>query len=539
MKAILIVILLMVLLQQGSASDTNWLLQDTDYWIHQGTKDLKEALERPTIGGRAKNVIIFLGDGMGLSTVTATRIYKGQLEGGLGEEALMTFEKFPSTGLAKTYNVDKQVPDSAGTATAIFSGVKSKFYMVGFDVKALYNECDQEINQNSAVTSIMKWAQDAGKSTGFVTTTRVTHATPAALYAHVNHRDWECDGSIPAKELHCTKDIARQLVEDEPGRGFQVIMGGGWNALGTTKIEDEDESCIRLDGRNLINDWKKMRAAEKVKYQYVYDTESLMGLNTSDIDYLLGVFSPGHLQYNSLRDRSPKGQPSLVNMTSQAMKILQKNENGYVLMVEGGRIDHAHHENYARLALQEGVEFDAAIQLVMSFVDTRETLVVVTADHSHTFTINGYPPRGNDILGLANYSKLNYSYETLTYANGPSYHYHRLDGFTEPNNTWRNVAVDDTRGRPYYQHFSPMYMDDETHAGEDVPIYAIGPHAHLLQGVHEQSYIAHVISYSACIGPHRSLCNNYTSGATEINVWALLPLLTINFIFAIKYQLVC
>ncbi|XP_046405831.1 alkaline phosphatase 4-like isoform X2 [Ischnura elegans] len=506
--------------------------------MRQGAQDLHEALDRSAVGGRARNVIIFVGDGMGLSTVTATRIYKGQQRGHMGEETRLSFDKFPSLGLAKTYNINKQVPDSAGTATAIFSGVKSKFYMVGFDVNAPYNKCDRAINEKSAVTSLMKWAQDAGKSTGFVTTTRVTHATPAALYAHVNHRDWECDGGIPAPDRDCLKDVARQLVEDEPGRRLQVIMGGGWNPMGATQLEDEDESCIRLDGRNLIDEWKKMRAEEGASHAYVYDTEGLMAVDTNHIQYLMGLFDVGHLRYNSLRDRGPQGQPSLVNMTSQAIKILQKNENGFVLMVEGGRIDHGHHENFARLALQEGVEFDAAVELAMSMVDPKETLVVVTADHSHAFTINGYPRRGNDILGFANDSKTDYAYETLTYANGPSFYYHRRNDTTEANSTWRDVSTDSTRDGVYYQHFSPMYMEDETHAGEDVPIYAIGPQAHLLHGVHEQSYIAHVISYSACIGPHRSLCaTSKSSAAAESEHWTALPILTANLLLLMTKHL--
>jgi Alkaline phosphatase len=110
-----------------------------------------------------------------------------------------------------------QVPDSAGTATAMFTGVKGKFYMLGLDPRAKHKVCEKELNEKSKLDSIMKWAQEAGKDTGVVTTTRITHATPAALYAHTNHRDWECDSEIPAGSQNCVKDIARQLVEDEPG----------------------------------------------------------------------------------------------------------------------------------------------------------------------------------------------------------------------------------------------------------------------------------------------------------------------------------
>jgi alkaline phosphatase len=100
----------------------------------------------------------------------------------------------------------------------MFTGVKSKYYMLGFDSNAKFNECDVERNANSQLSSIMTWAQMEGKHTGIVTTTRVTHATPAALYAHSNHRDWECDSEIPPAFKDCIKDIARQLVEEEPAK---------------------------------------------------------------------------------------------------------------------------------------------------------------------------------------------------------------------------------------------------------------------------------------------------------------------------------
>jgi alkaline phosphatase len=120
-------------------------------------------------------------------------------------------------------NFISQVPDSAGTATAMFTGVKSKYYMLGLDSNAKFNECDVARNEKSRLESVMRWAQAAGKHTGIVTTTRVTHATPAAVYAHSNNRDWECDSKIPPVFRDCTKDIARQLVEEEPAKYVLVL----------------------------------------------------------------------------------------------------------------------------------------------------------------------------------------------------------------------------------------------------------------------------------------------------------------------------
>jgi alkaline phosphatase len=100
----------------------------------------------------------------------------------------------------------------------MLTGVKINVNMTGLAAKAKYAECDPDINAEAKLESLITWAQAAGKSTGFVTTTRVTHATPASLYAHTNDRYWECDSAVPERCRNIVKDIARQLVEDEPGR---------------------------------------------------------------------------------------------------------------------------------------------------------------------------------------------------------------------------------------------------------------------------------------------------------------------------------
>ena len=122
--------------------------------------------------------------------------------------------------------MDKQVPDSAGTATAYLTGVKGRYGTVGLDVTAPYNVCRPDLGNKPITDSILKWAQDAGKDTGFVTTTRVTHATPSGLYAHSANRDWECDSQIPIEHRYAgyCKDIAQQLIENEPGKNIKVQL---------------------------------------------------------------------------------------------------------------------------------------------------------------------------------------------------------------------------------------------------------------------------------------------------------------------------
>lgn len=176
------------------------------YWLKSGQENLRRILTHRNNENRAKNIIIFIGDGMGISTITAGRIYKGQIKGNTGEEYKLAFEMFPNAGFAKvftstihiyihihtsnqfqprlsrnkifhkffslpssflqTYNTDKQVPDSAGTATAIFSGVKCRYKVIGLDTRSSFNQCDKRIDQASKLTTVADWAQQSGMDTG-------------------------------------------------------------------------------------------------------------------------------------------------------------------------------------------------------------------------------------------------------------------------------------------------------------------------------------------------------------------------------------
>ncbi|XP_078049409.1 alkaline phosphatase 4 [Augochlora pura] len=477
---------------------------DMSFWLKQGQKNLQENLAYRNNERRAKNVLIFIGDGMGISTITAGRIFKGQTKGMTGEEYKLVFEKFPNTGLAKTYNTDKQVPDSAGTATAIFSGVKCRYAIIGLDSSATYNQCNRTVNEAATVTTVADWAQKTGMDTGFVTTTRITHATPAALYAHTNNRDWECDSAIPKQYQGCVKDIASQLIEDEPGKNFRVMMGGGAQNMGMPQLPTDSGSCVRDDGRNLAQVWSRNNPEGAV----VTTAEELLSLDIANTSKILGVFAPSHLPYHALKSDQV---PTLANMTTQAIRLLRKNKNGFLLMVESGKIDIAHHHNYAKLALREVSELEEAILAALQQVSLDDTLVIVTADHSHSFTINGYPQRGNDILGFGNdpkKAKVVQTYETLSYANGPGFFYHRRNDSGNVNETWRNPEQDKTRDEPLYPQMAGMYMESETHGGEDVGVYAAGPYSHLIRGTFEQNYIAHVVAYAACFNDWPSHCDD-------------------------------
>ncbi|XP_059621979.1 alkaline phosphatase 4 [Phlebotomus argentipes] len=498
--------------------------EDRDHWVRLSERHLRRKLNSGSTGEQnlAKNVIIFVGDGMGMPTITAGRIYKGQkISQYSGEETVLSFDVFPHIGLAKTYNTDKQVPDSAGTATSLFTGVKTRYGYIGVDSTSSYTD-----PLAGKLSSIMDWAQASGKRTGIVTTTRITHATPAALYAHSPNRDWECDSAIPdGVTSSAFKDIARQLVEESPGKRLNVILGGGREMMGVKeKLYDInqikmngsfEQLCPRTDGRNLAEEWLK-DDTQKSK-QFVKNTGQLLAVNTEKVDYLMGLFSQNHIPYNLVREQGASGPPSLAQMTSQAIKVLQRpNSPGFILMVEGGRIDHGHHQNFAHVALDEFVELDSAVETALNLTNPKDTLIIVTADHSHAMIFNGYATRGNDILEFGNKAQVA-PYETLTYANGPGFLYHRLNKSQEDqgrDNTWMRVETISSSDRedPFYRHLSAFPLVDSTHGGEDVPVFATGPGSHLIYGVFEQNYIAHVVGFATCMGPTKSLnpdCHRY------------------------------
>uniref|UniRef100_A0A3P8V5A2 Alkaline phosphatase n=1 Tax=Cynoglossus semilaevis TaxID=244447 RepID=A0A3P8V5A2_CYNSE len=457
---------------------------------------MQSALNRKINTNVAKNVVLFLGDGMGITTLTAARILKGQLQNQTGEETVMTMDTFPNVGLAKTYSVDFQIPDSAATATAYLCGVKTNINVIGVNAAARNGACKTQ--KGNEVTSILKWAKDAGKSVGIVTTTRVQHATPATSYAHSASRKWYSDADMPdsAKLDGCT-DISSQLIRNID---IDVIIGGGRKYMtprGTKDPEYPRDFSVRgkrKDGRNLITEWQKLKTG-KVAH-YVWNRTEFDAVNPETTDYLMALFEPGDLRFEV--DRDPSMDPSIVETTEKAIRILQKNPKGFFLLVEGGRIDQAHHDGRAFMALHEAVAFDYAIARALELTKEHETLTIATADHSHTITHNGYPFRGQSILGKSPLWALDFRpYTTLMYGNGPG---HKLINGSRPD-----IRDVNTKTKDYVQ-LSAVPLESATHSGEDVAVLARGPMAHLFQGVNEQNYIAHAMAYAACVGADLRHC---------------------------------
>ncbi|KKN19729.1 hypothetical protein LCGC14_0942880 [marine sediment metagenome] len=494
---------------------SHWYIDAVDKMAHKPILATKKT---------AKNVILFVGDGMGISTITAARILDGQLKGQLGEENNLSFERFPFTGLAKTYNVDAQTPDSAGTMTAIMTGVKTDAGIIGIDENVEMGVCSS-MKGNELITAL-ELAEIAGKSTGIVTTTRVTHATPAATYAKSVNRDWEDNSDLPASAIdasHRCSDIATQLIEFETNLknrypnahlidGIEVVMGGGrrhflpmdsrFNSPDAVSKTEGD----RTDGRNLISEWQQTYPSGV----YVYDQVGFDKIKPETTQKVLALFNESNMHYEVDRKNDIAGEPSLSSMTEKALKMLSSNKRGFFLMVEAGRIDHAHHAGSAYGALTETIELSKAVNVALENTDTNETLIIVTADHSHVFTMAGYPKRGNPILGkvvnigsdkpaLAEDGK---PYTTLGYANGLG-----LRDLMDETDADKSYLTGHATGREDISHIdteSPGYhqeslvpLDAETHGGEDVAIYATGPGASAVMGVNEQNVIYHIINQAA------------------------------------------
>jgi len=454
-------------------------------WLSEGEAAVKARAAYKPNTRQAKNIILFVGDGMGISTLTAGRIMEGQLAGAPGEENYLSFERFPNTALVKTYNVDAQVADSAGTASALNTGTKTRIGVINTAPTHPNGVCEGW--EQDLPLPLANYAEKIGMSTGIVSTARLTHATPAAVYAHSPSRDWEGDTSLTEEAVaNGCRDIAQQILDNNGGNGLEVALGGGARYF----LPEGTAGGRRKDGRNIPQEW----TALSDKAAYVSNAAELAAVDTSKTDKLLGLFSKSHMSFAA---EEAADEPTLADMTEKAIQMLSKNEDGFYLMVEAGRIDHGHHAGTANLALQDTVALSEAVKRTLSLVDTEETLIIVTADHSHVFTMAGYPNRGNPILGLVRgpggaeelmLGDDGKPYTTVGYQNGP--------GAVKGE---RPHLTDEMVHDPKFKQQSLMPRSSETHGGEDVAAFAIGPWSHLVTGTMEQNVIFHVMDHAGQI----------------------------------------
>ncbi|SFG10586.1 alkaline phosphatase [Palleronia marisminoris] len=492
--------------------------QASNQWFADAQAKLEEMLQREQITGRARNVILFVADGNGVATNYATRVFTGQQDGGYGDEYVQPHEDFPYLALVKTYTTNGLTPDSAPTAAAFNSGVKAKNDVI--NVTDAVNVGDCAAGAEDEVALLSEIVSDAGKSVGIVSTARITHATGAAVYARTVSRDYEDDTLVP--EGCDQPDIAAQLASQMNDGVIDVVFSGGRrHFLPDGETDAEGEAGSRGDGRNLIEEITGEDGT------YVQTQEEFQEIDTSGVEGpILGLFEGSHMLYEA--DRA--NEPSLAEMTEAAIEVLSRDEDGYYLMVEGGRVDHANHAGNLARTVRDGRAFAEAIALADEMTEDSETLIVVTADHDHALQFNGYCGRGSDILGLCmgvnpdgiehtgepNLASDELPYTVAGYLNGVG---SVLIEQVEVDDADISQPVDPDTGaaagdpRPLYQGSRPMVtqeeatdldyiqqalipMPSETHSGTDVALYAKGPWAHLFDGTIEQNVIFHVMRYA-------------------------------------------
>ncbi|MGA6135186.1 alkaline phosphatase [Acinetobacter dispersus] len=468
--------------------------------------------------GEAKNIIFFLGDGMGPTTVTASRIY------GYGESGKLTMDTLRRTVRIKTYSEDGQTTDSAPSMAAYMTGKKTRNEVIGMTpgtvavepgtwtdgkntISNAINNCPtpgSSVAAGSPAETILELAKANGKKVGAITTTELTHATPAATFSHVCNRNAQFE-------------IARQIIPGGAGYntklldGVDVLMGGGRNHF--TPYNAVDNKKGRIDGRNLLNELK-------AKNYTVGETKADMLAAPLNKKYI-GLYSAtSHLEYDLDRAKTAPDQPTLAEMTEKSIDLLQAQDTagkGFFLMVEGGRIDHALHGTNAKRALHDTIAFDNAIKKALDKIkktdpELKNTLIVVTADHDHTMTFNGYTARtGKTTTANPGILGLSYSYQeakatdtrTRVLDDGKK-HAPNLDakGKTSttlvfgngggPRPTSRiDITDDEAAADDYLQQVGVKFrsVGSETHGGGDVLLFAEGAGSQVFKGTRENAWV--------------------------------------------------
>ncbi len=439
---------------------------------------------------RAQNVIVLIGNGLGTATTTAARLMRYKEDGSL------TMDTMPYLARVRTWALDAQASDSAAAVTALLTGVKVRNDVVAMDgatrsagfapgkdpirnVANAESRCPASGN-GAASRTLLELAIAKHKATGIVTTGRLTSGPAAAAYAHVCHRDAEFD-------------VARQAVPGGAGfnanlgHGVDLMMGGissTWRPFDAAK-----RPRGRPDGRELVGE------LQTLGYTFVSDLTSMNAAPLEAGSRLIGLYDfaedQGAMSYEL--DRDPKREPSLAAMTAKAIDVLSTNRNGYVLIVQGARIDHALHANNARRALTDTIAFDEAIKAALDKVDLAKTLVIVTGDHDSTMTLIGGGLRGSDVLGLhmnpvtgkPDVDAGGLPYTSLVFGTGP-------------NRPDKRVPLDSpTVLQKDYVQESAIRVNAGTNGGSDVVLRASGAGASAFKGTMENTRVFALIQKAA------------------------------------------
>lgn len=312
-----------------------------------------------------KNIILMIGDGMGLAHITYTRL-------SLNDGKLLNMETMPQIALVMSQSADTFITDSAAAATALATGYKTNNGMIS------------TLPDGTKVETILEAASKIKKATGLVTNTTITHATPAGFGAHVENRGSEAD-------------IAPQYLDNK----IDVIMGGGRSNF----LPKSTPGSGRSDERDLLTE------AANAQYRIALTRDAMMSVKSGKI---LGLFQMGYLTTFA-------PEPSLAEMASKAIELLSEDEDGFFLMVEGGQIDTKCHANDAEGTLKQMKDFDEAVGKALEFARGRkDTLVIVTADHETGGLNVVYPEEGSGVKIGAKFASTGHTAVNIPlFAEGP------------------------------------------------------------------------------------------------------------------------
>jgi alkaline phosphatase len=286
---------------------------------------------------QARSVILLVSDGMSPNHQFIAEMYAEQVL-----EIDTYINTLPYVGVTSTLTVNDNITDSAPAGSSLHAGGRYRNGVINVD--------EDEMTR----FTIGHAAQEAGKSVGIVSTARITHATPASVYASVPNRDLE-------------DEIAVQMLDFAP----DVALGGG-----VRHFLPEGDGGRRSDGRNVVTDFTD------AGYTFVSTGSEMNAVNLAETDQLLGLFTSSHMTYEIDRVTRDVDEPSLAEMTEVALEIVSRNENGFFLSVEAARIDHASHGNDTVGMLHDQLAFEDAVRVALEYQAANpDTLVIVTADH--------------------------------------------------------------------------------------------------------------------------------------------------------------
>ncbi len=345
----------------------------------------------PVEGATARNVILMVADGMGLAAVTAARGRRGGVD-----VPGLSFESLPRIGYQRTHAADGVLTDSAAAASAWACGEKFA-----------NGEICQHGRGGARPRSVLEHARDAGRSTGLVATSAITHATPAAFGAHAASR--ECEG-----------EIARQYLLET---GVDVLLGGGFGAAGGSPPCPDVEG---LSGEDLV-----LRARREKGYAYVTTAGELSAAVSRGNGRVLGLFAPeGMAPAHRRGEHGP--EPSLADLTRASLEILARDEDGFFLLVEASQVDWAAHAHDLTYLIAEVLAFDDAVRAVLEWLDEtpdrrEDTLLVVMSDHetgglSLNGGVRGLPGKDGEGVVPGWTTRGHTGVDTLIWSRGPGSH---------------------------------------------------------------------------------------------------------------------